>query len=125
MYFMSTVLKEQRPLISKNIIKLRKARGLTQVQLAMEAGLSKRMIAHYETNISNPPINNLLAIASALGVSILEIIGQSKTKNTEMFEDIDMRTLKKIMLIKKLSKKDRLTIYNTLDAMLDKNKLLK
>jgi len=122
MYFVSTKKDQDRPLISRNIIKLRKAKGLTQEQLAERSGLSKRMIAHYETNISNPPVNNLLAVAEALGVSILEIIGESKGQNLDMFQDIDMRTLKKIMLIKNLPKKDRVTIYHTIDAMLEKTR---
>jgi transcriptional regulator with XRE-family HTH domain len=110
----------ERPIISRNIIKYRKAKGLTQTKLAELAGLSTRMIAHYETNISNPPLNNLLAIAKALGVSILELIGQSKGPQVDLFQDIDMRTLKKIMQIKELSKMDRATIYNTINAMLAK-----
>ncbi len=80
------------------------------------------MIAHYETSITNPPINNLLAIADALNVSILEILGQSKEKDLSLFQDIDMRTLKKILQINDLSKRDRVTIYNMIDALSEKQK---
>jgi len=114
---------EDRPTLSKNITRIRKAKGFTQEQLAVATKLSKRMIAHYETNLTNPPIFNILAIADALDVSILELLGISKTGNLELFNDIDMRTMKKILLISKLQKKDRATIYNMIDALLDKHKI--
>lgn len=114
---------EDRPTLSKNITRIRKAKGFTQEQLAVATKLSKRMIAHYETNLTNPPIFNILAIADALDVSILELLGISKTGNLELFNDIDMRTMKKILLISKLQKKDRATIYNMIDALLNKHKL--
>jgi transcriptional regulator with XRE-family HTH domain len=114
---------EDRPTLSKNITRIRKAKGFTQEQLAVATKLSKRMIAHYETNLTNPPIFNILAIADALDVSILELLGISKTGNLDLFNDIDMRTMKKILLISKLQKKDRATIYNMIDALLDKNKV--
>jgi len=79
------------------------------------------MIAYYETNISNPPVRNLLAIAKALNVSIYELLGEKPINDSvELFTDIDLRTLKKIMLIKELSKKDRATIYNMIDALIKK-----
>ena len=111
----------RRPILSRNIIKFRKAKGLTQMQLAELSGLSKRMIAYYETNISNPPVRNLLAIAKALNVTIYDLLGETPTNgNVELFDDIDMRTLKKIMLIKELPKRDRTMIYKMIDALIEK-----
>ena len=111
-----------RPIISKNIIKYRKTRGLSQTQLAELCGVSRRMIAHYETNISNPPINNLLAIAKALSVTLNDLLGDTN-KDLNYFKDIETRTLRKIMLIGKLPKKDRVTIYNMIDALIKKNSM--
>ena len=45
-----------------------------------------------------------------------------KESTVDLFEDIDPRTLKKILLIKKLPKKDRMTIYGIIDSMIEKNK---
>ena len=114
---------EKRPKFSRNLIKYRKARGLTQVQLAERSGLSKRMIAYYETNVANPPLANVLILAEALSISVAELTDTNGTASVaNLFEDIDMRTLKKIMMIKKLPKRDRVTIYNMIDAMLNKTK---
>jgi transcriptional regulator with XRE-family HTH domain len=114
---------EKRPSFSRNLIKYRKARGLTQIQLAALTGFSKRMIAYYETNVANPPLGNVLILAEALHVSLDDLTGTHENASvTDLFQDIDMRTLKKIMMIKKLPKRDRVTIYNMIDAMLNKTK---
>jgi transcriptional regulator with XRE-family HTH domain len=114
---------ENRPSFSRNLIKYRKARGLTQVQLAQLSGISNRMIAYYETNAASPPLANVLVLAKALHVSLEDLSGANGSKQaTDLFEDIDMRTLKKIMMIRKLPKRDRVTIYNMIDAMLNKTK---
>ena len=112
---------ENRSLFSTNLIKYRKMRGLSQISLAERAGISKRMIAYYETQISNPPINNVIALSKALDITVAELIGESSDKHAPMFEDVDPRTLRKIMMISKLSRADRTTIYNTLDALLRKH----
>ena len=81
------------------------------------------MIAYYETNVANPPLGNVLILAEALHVSLDDLTDTKESASvTDLFQDIDMRTLKKIMMIKKLPKRDRVTIYNMIDAMLNKTK---
>jgi len=105
-----------------NLIKFRKLRGLSQEQLAELSDVSRRMIAHYETNASNPPVKVVFMLARALDVSIYDLISEKENEVVDLFKDVDPRTLKKIMSIKELSKKDRSTIYNMIDALLQKNK---
>ena len=105
-----------------NLIKLRKLRSLSQEQLSELSNISRRMIAHYETNASNPPVKVVFLLAKALDVSIYDLISEKENELVDLFKDVDPRTLKKIMSIKKLSKKDRSTIYNMIDALLEKNK---
>lgn len=62
--------------LSNNIKEIRKSKGITQTELALEAGLSQGRIANYET--SNIPISNMtldvaLRIARALGSTIDEV----------------------------------------------------
>ena len=116
--------KKASKIFHENLIKYRKAKGFTQAKLAELTGISRRAIAHYESCETNPPLDNVVSIAKALKISFDELIGESAaTKGVDLFYDIDMRTLRKIILIKDLPKKDRATIYNTIDAMLEKNKL--
>ena len=117
---MKTADKNRSP-FSRKLIEYRKARGLTQIQLAELSGISRRMIAYYETNIANPPLNNVMDIAKALKVTIGDLVGTNDTNTIMgMFEGIDMRTLRKILMVQKLPKKDRNTLYNMIDAMLER-----
>ena len=112
--------KTELAIFRKNLVSYRKARGYSQQQLAQRSGLSQRMIAYYENQVSNPPINNVLALAKALDVSVAELVGEEKTKHEPFAADLDPRTLRKIMQIGKLPRSERATIYNTLDALLRK-----
>lgn len=109
---------------SNNLIKFRKLRGFSQEQLAEKSSVSRRMIAYYETKASQPAVKNVYLLAKALEISIYDLIEEKENKVTELFKDADPRTLKKIMSIIKLPKKDRATIYNMIDALLEKNKTL-
>jgi len=108
-----------RPAFALNIILFRKKIGFSQVDLAKLTGLSKRMIAYYETEAVKPPINKLELIAKALGVSISEII-EEKKEDREIIE-IDPRILKTATLLKKLNRKDKEYIYGLIKSLVEKS----
>ena len=57
------------------LAELRKERGFTQLELAEQAGLSRRMLAYYEGQSEHPPTTHLPGIARALGVETDELLG--------------------------------------------------
>jgi len=57
------------------LAKLRKHVGFTQLELANEIGVSRRMIAYYENETRHPPSTLLTSLAEALGVSTDELLG--------------------------------------------------
>lgn len=57
-------------MISEKIKSLRLARGLTQQQLADKLNINRTTISNYENGNREPRLNELTAIADALGVSI-------------------------------------------------------
>ena len=59
--------------IGKRIKLLREKRGLTQENLAEQAGLSLDYIGKIEVNINKPGLKSLIKIAKALGVHIKDI----------------------------------------------------
>ena len=59
------------------IAQARKARGLTQVQLAEQLGIAQQTLAHYEGGRLRLPVPTLLALATELKVSVTELIGES------------------------------------------------
>lgn len=61
-------------IVGKNIRRLRKARGLTQEQLAEEAGMAMRYLSGVERGEENPTLRFLVMIADALGVQPAELL---------------------------------------------------
>lgn len=108
-------------ILSKNLLKYRKLRGLSQEELSSKSGVSRRMVAYYETKPSNPAINSIYLLAQALDVSIYDLIEEKENTLADMYKDADPRTLKKVLAITKLPKKDRITIYNMIDSMIKAN----
>ena len=63
------------PTVSKNIRKLRKAKGLSQDKLSRLADVSHATIIKIESGgIQSPTINTVQKIAKALGVGVDELI---------------------------------------------------
>lgn len=58
---------EWEAIVGANIRRLRKAKGLTQEQLAHEAGMAMRYVAGVERGEENPSLKFLVKIAEALG----------------------------------------------------------
>jgi transcriptional regulator with XRE-family HTH domain len=56
--------------LARQLATMRKLRGLTQEQLAAEAGLDRVAIANIETGRRNPTVMTLFKLADALGVEV-------------------------------------------------------
>lgn len=68
--------REQPPQnFGARLAELRKAAGLTQVELAEAIGTSQRMIAYYESTDDYPIARLLRHLSQALGVSADELLG--------------------------------------------------
>lgn len=62
---------------ASRIVELRKARGLTQKQLAFSANLSEDGIKNYEIRRRKPAYDALIALADCFNVSIDYLIGRT------------------------------------------------
>ena len=67
--------------IGKKIQKLRKERGLTQEALAEKIGVSAQAVSKWENGYSCPDISVLPTLASILGVSTDELLGDAEHSN--------------------------------------------
>ncbi|MEW6574746.1 MAG: helix-turn-helix transcriptional regulator [Pseudomonadota bacterium] len=65
---------DMRKLIGRNTAKIRKARGWTQEQLAERSGLSQQYISGLENGQRNPTIVTVYELATALGVTHLDLL---------------------------------------------------
>jgi transcriptional regulator with XRE-family HTH domain len=112
----------QQSVFSKNLIRLRKEKGLSQSELAKLTGLTQRIIGYYETTASQSLIDNLTIIAKALDISVYDLI-ESKEKSgiQNEFKEFDTRTINKFRLILSLPKNDRHMLYSIAEALHLKN----
>jgi transcriptional regulator with XRE-family HTH domain len=61
-------------LLAQNVKQLREARGLTQQQMSKLSGLPRATWAHLESGAANPTLAVVHRAASALGVSLEELV---------------------------------------------------
>lgn len=102
-----------KSLIGSNIKKVRKSKGITQIELADKAALSRTYLSDIECGRKMPGINAIISISNALGVDTSQIAGESSIigKNNAISE-FDEK-------LSRLSDNEyRLTI-NILEALLD------
>lgn len=59
--------------MGKRITYLRKERGISQLDLSIDSGLSKSYLSDLEHGRRNPSVASLSKIASALGVTLEEL----------------------------------------------------
>jgi transcriptional regulator with XRE-family HTH domain len=63
-----------RELLALNLIRLRQQRGLSQDELALEAGLHRTFVAHVERQARNISLDNIERLAVALGVPVFRLL---------------------------------------------------
>lgn len=73
--------------LARNLRELREAQGLTQLGLARRASVPRATLAHLETGAGNPTLSVLVKIASALGVTIEELVGPPRATGVKYRAD--------------------------------------
>ena len=86
-----------------NISKLRKLKGMTQMEMADMLGISFQAVSNWERGISMPDISKLGELASIFNVSIDEILDNKRTSEIAKnlieklpVSDIQMEEIKEI-----------------------------
>lgn len=90
---------------------LRRARKLSQEQLAAAVGIHTNVLGRYERGEAKPSIEIATKLAEALAVSLDQLVGRSDVQ-------LDKEITDKVLTIQRLPEKDRDHILFTLDAML-------
>lgn len=73
--------QELRAALSSNIRALRKAQGLAQERLGLEAGVDRTFVSKLERGIGNPTLDILVKIANRLGVRVVDLLEVDKDAN--------------------------------------------
>jgi transcriptional regulator with XRE-family HTH domain len=114
-------LSPQRQAFGHRLAALRRAAGLTQQQLADKTEISRRMIAHYETQPSNPPSEVILKLAAALDASadvLLGVAKPAKLPKDAPQSTVDLRLWRKLQQLRKLPPDKRKALLQVLDGFL-------
>lgn len=104
----------------KNLKEIRKKQGLLQKELGQMAGISTRMIAHYENWAGCPPIEKILKLADALNISIDSMLGRKKIKSSEVNAPKNPRIWNKLKQVEKLPRLKQKAILTMIDSLLKK-----
>ncbi|NJL73613.1 MAG: helix-turn-helix transcriptional regulator [Candidatus Competibacteraceae bacterium] len=65
---------DMRRLVGRNFARIRKAKNLTQEQVAALSGISQQYISGLEQGRRNPTVLTLFELAQALGVSHVDLV---------------------------------------------------
>lgn len=96
--------------IGRKILSLRKSRNMTQVNLADKLGITYQAVSSWERGNSMPDIEKLPEIAKLFGISIDELIGESKVvtmmlntskQEPENFEELTEEDITEVLPILK------------------------
>ena len=121
-WWMSKKTNEAVTDFGQRLAQLRKTAGYTQQQLADEIGVTRRMIAYYETESQHPPANLLVDLANALGVSTDELLGlETAAKRRKP----DTRLQRRLQQIDKLGAKEKRQLIQLIDTFIEAAQLKK
>jgi transcriptional regulator with XRE-family HTH domain len=110
-------LKLSSESVGQRIARIRKLRGLTQVQLAEKIGIERTVIANYEKDRLRIYDEMLARIALALAISTDEILGLSASMPSKG-ESASLRLVKRLRKIEQLPPAKQKAIIQTLDMAL-------
>ncbi len=65
---------DMRRLVGRNFARLRQAKGFTQERFAEVSGVTQQYVSDLERGLRNPTVVTLYNLASALGVSHVELV---------------------------------------------------
>ena len=97
---------------------IRKARGLTQVQLAEAAGTAQRAISYYETEAGFPPAPAVIDLARALHISTDELLGVKPPKVQRIDDDSEARRMwKRFQRVSSLPERDQKAVLRLINSL--------
>ncbi len=69
----------------------REARGLTQAELGLKAGIAPGAISHFETGQRAPSLESLVKLADALECSVDQLLGRRSAEAAPLVDPIFVR----------------------------------
>ena len=103
----------------QRLVSLRRARGVTQVQLADSIGSTQRAISYYENHADYPPAPVVAAMAKALRISSDELLGLKPSRQRAPVEnDAELRRIwRKFQRVLELPEKDQRAVIRLINSL--------
>jgi transcriptional regulator with XRE-family HTH domain len=102
-----------------NIRRVRTAKGLSQKEVTINAGLDTAQYSRIENGKTDPSVSTLERIAKAIGVPIADFF----TETDAEINTLNKSLMEKVTLIESLPEQEQQAIYTLLDAFVGKQKL--
>lgn len=77
--------------LGRSIADHRRARGLTQEQVALRLGVEQETISRFERGATLPPLSRLLDLTDILGVSLDQVLAGGPARQVDQANDIAAR----------------------------------
>jgi len=107
--------------IGERLAGLRKAKGLTQVDVAGALGLAQGLVSKYETGDLLLHGELIVEFARVLGVSADDILGIHSRRAKPALPAVDKTLARRLAQLQALPRRDRDALLRTLDAFLAKS----
>lgn len=86
---------DMRKLVGRNFARLRRAKGFTQERFAEASGYTQQYVSDLERGLRNPTVVTLYHLASALGVSHVELVMPDDESQRDLVKAAKRRAGKK------------------------------
>ncbi|MBL8113180.1 MAG: helix-turn-helix transcriptional regulator [Acidobacteria bacterium] len=107
----------QAETFGERLRRLRQERGLTQAEIAVHAGISRRAFIYYEAEGGTPSPDLLAKLADALGVSTDLLAGRSSA--TPLSALPNHRLLRRLKKLEELPAHDQKAVLRMIDMMVE------
>jgi len=109
--------EEREETIGQRLARLRRERGLTQVDLAQRLGVAQPVVSDYERGELRLHGELIIKLSDILGVSSEEILGLKKTPSNGTLRN--RRLLRRLQQIDRLPRRDQQALLRTIDRFLE------
>jgi transcriptional regulator with XRE-family HTH domain len=110
--------KNREASFGKRLVAIRKARGITQVELAKALGTTQRTISYYENEAGLPTASLLASLARVLGVTTDELLGVKSSKVDQANDSAETRRLwKRFRRMASLPERDQRAVIRLINSL--------
>lgn len=114
--------KSETETIAQRLARIRRERGLTQVELAEKLGVAQPVVSDYERGELRLHGELIVKLTGILGVSAEELLGLEKTKGNGAPVK-NRRLARRLQEIERLPRRDQQALLRTIDTFLKASKI--